>query len=99
MEFSSVCKIVCVANLSTIDPSEMEFRESKQTRYYVRSKKQETHDFVIKYIPDVEQRVFCKISGLLYDPFVIRYYTSEAFYLFCFSLPFLFFTASTISSL
>lgn len=92
MEFSSVSKIVCVANLSTIDPSEMEFPESKQTRYYVRSKKQETHDFVIKYIPDVEQRVFCKISGLLYDPFVIRYYTSEAFYLSCFSLPFLFFT-------
>lgn len=83
MEFSSVAKIVCVANLSTIDPSEMEFPESKQTRYYIRSKKRETHDFMIKYIPDVEQRVFCKISGLLYDPFVVRYHTSDAFYLSC----------------
>lgn len=83
MEFSSVSKIVCAANLSTIDPSGMEFAENKQVRYYIRSKKQETHDFLITYIPDMEQRVFCKIFGLLYDPFVIRYYTSDAFFLSC----------------
>lgn len=83
MEFSSVSKIVCAANLSTLLPSELDFPESKQTRYYVRSKKQETHDFVIKYIPDVEQRVFCKVVGLLYDPYVVRYYSSDAFFLSC----------------
>lgn len=79
--FSSVSKIACAANLSTIDPANMEFVENKQVRFYVRSKKQETHDFLLSYLPGVEQRVFCKISGLLYNPFHVEYYKSEPFYL------------------
>lgn len=84
--FSSVSKIACAANLSTIDPANMEFVENKQVRFYVRSKKQETHDFLLSYLPGVEQRVFCKISGLLYSPFHVEYYKSEPFYLSCSSL-------------
>ena len=81
VDFSSVSKIACAANLSTIDPANMEFVENKQVRFYVRSKKQETHDFLLSYLPGVEQRVFCKISGLLYNPFHVEYYKSEPFYL------------------
>ncbi|KAK8817008.1 hypothetical protein WA556_002906, partial [Blastocystis sp. ATCC 50177/Nand II] len=74
--FSSVSKITCALNSSDSDPSQMVFEELADTRFYVRTKQLTQLNFHVEYSRSQEQRLFCKISGLLYEPYHIEYFES-----------------------
>ena len=80
---SSVSKIACVVNETNSSPQDIHYIENKETRYYIRTKSKTSVAFRINYIPGVEQRLFCKFSGLLYEPYHVEYYQSAPFNITC----------------
>ena len=59
------------------------YPEGKETRFYIRTQTLTTVSFHVQYLPCVEQSLFCKISGLLYEPYHIEYYKSDPFNVTC----------------
>lgn len=80
---SSVSKIACVLNETNVDPGDVNYKEGKDTRFYIRTQTASTVSFKVNYLPGVEQRLFCKISGLLYKPYHVEYYQSTPFNYTC----------------
>ena len=80
---SSISKISCTINETHIRTSDVYYPEGKETRFYIRTQTLTTVSFHVQYLPDVEQSLFCKISGLLYEPYHIEYYKSDPFNVTC----------------
>lgn len=80
---SSVSKITCALNSSDSDPAQMAFEEQSNTRFYVRTKQKTPLTFYVEYLRASEQRLFCKISGLLYDPYHVEYFKSQPLQVSC----------------
>ena len=80
---SSVSKIACALNSSDSDPAQMAFEEQSNTRFYVRTQQQTSLSFYVEYVRGSEQCLFCKISGLLYDPYHVEYYKSQPLHVSC----------------
>lgn len=70
-------------NSSDSDPSQMVFEELADTRFYVRTKQLTQLNFHVEYSRSQEQRLFCKISGLLYEPYHIEYFESAPMMVSC----------------
>ena len=80
---SSISKISCTINETHIRTSDVYYPEGKETRFYIRTQTLTTVSFHVQYLPGVEQSLFCKISGLLYEPYHIEYYKSDPFNVTC----------------
>lgn len=80
---SSVSKITCALNSSDSDPAQMAFEEQSNTRFYVRTRQKTPLTFYVEYLRASEQRLFCKISGLLYDPYHVEYFKSQPLQVSC----------------
>lgn len=80
---SSVSKITCVLNETHISPQDIRYAEGKDTRFYIRTQTPSTVSFKVTYLPGVEQRLFCKLSGLLYQPYHVAYFQSNPFNISC----------------
>ena len=96
IQVSSVSKIACVLNSTALSPSQIKYIEGKETRFYIRTQTRTHVSFRVTFTPGIEQRLYCKLSGLLYDPYHVEYYQSEPFNTTCISFPFTSFTDNQI---
>lgn len=80
---SSVSKIACVVAASDSKPEDLEYPESKDTRYYVRTNQESKLVFRVNYLFQEKQRLFCNITGLLYNPPHVEFYESDSFVIDC----------------
>ena len=80
---SSVSKIACVIAASDSKPETLEYLESKDTRYYIRTNQESKLAFRVNYLSKENQRLFCNITGLLYSPAHVEFYKSDPFWVDC----------------
>ena len=80
---SSVSKITCVIAASDSKPEALEYPESKDTRYYIRTNQESKLVFRVNYLSQEKQRLFCNITGLLYSPAHVEFYESDSFLVDC----------------
>ena len=76
---SSVSKIACVIAPDDSKPEALEYPESKDTRYYIRTNQESKLIFRVNYLSQEKQRLFCNITGLLYSPAHVEFYKSDSF--------------------
>lgn len=80
---SSVSKVICVVAASDSKPDLLEYPESKDTRFFVRTNQESKLNFRVRYLPHEEQRLFCNITGLLYNPAHVELFVSDSFSVDC----------------
>ena len=80
---SSVSKVMCVVAPENSTASLLLYEEIAAKRFYIRSKRTTDVQIAVNYIPKGNQRLFCKLVGLLYDPHHIEYYQSDSFSTAC----------------
>ena len=80
---SSVSKIACVIAPDDSKPEALEYPESKDTRYYIRTNQESKLIFRVNYLSQEKQRLFCNITGLLYSPAHVEFYKSDSFLVEC----------------
>lgn len=80
---SSVSKVTCLVAPENMTAESLLYEETASTRFYVRTKRLTNIEFSVNYVLKSNQRLFCKITGLLYDPPHVEYYQSSPFRVFC----------------
>ena len=80
---SSVSKVMCTVAPENSTASLLLYEEVASKRFYIHSKRTTHVQIAVNYIPKGNQRLFCKLIGLLYDPHHVDYYQSESFSTSC----------------